>query len=217
MPMKNNILHTAASRAAGCFLFACLIFLAPLASLAAQAAPAAPAAKGSSTTRIVSEKMTYDANKNQVIFEGKVHVTRPTMEIWSDVLRVILDDSGKKSQPSSNGNTNANALGISGGKVNRIIAERNVRIQQDNKVGTCGKATYYVNDGKIVMEQDPLLVDGDNRIRGRVINYYTESGKSEVIGNVDVQFTTEDNKSPGLPGPESQGAPAGPARGESRR
>ncbi len=50
------------------------------------------------------------------------------------------------------------------------------------------------------MEQNPVIVDGDNRIRGTIINYYTESGKSEVIGNVDVQFTTDDNKKPSLSG-----------------
>lgn len=167
-----------------------LILCVPAAMARAAAAP-----KGNST-RIISEKMTYDANKNQVVFEGKVHVIRPTMEIWSEVLTVILDDKGGKSTAPAQG---ANALGA-GGKVDRIIAERNVRIKQDDKIGTCGKATYFVNANKIVMEQDPLLVDGDNRIRGRIINYYTQSGKSEVIGNVDVQFTTEDNKSPSLPG-----------------
>lgn len=173
----------------------CLFTLIPLAgAMAADAAPAPGASKGNST-RIVSEKMTYDANKNHVVFEGNVHVTRPTMEIWSDILTVVMDDSGKKNASSS-----ASSLGVSGGKVDRIIAERNVRIKQENKSGTCGKATYFVNAGKITMEQNPVLVDGDNRIRGRIINYFTESGKSEVLGNVDVQFTTDDNKSPSLPG-----------------
>ncbi len=168
----------------------CLVVLAPF--VRAEAADAAPASKGGNT-RIISEKMTHDAGKNQVVFEGKVHVIRPTMEIWSEILTVILDDSGKK-----NGANGASPLGVGGGKVDRIIAEKNVRIKQENKNGTCGKATYFVNAGKILMEQSPVLVDGDNRIRGTTINYYTESGKSEVIGNVDVQFTTDDNKKPSL-------------------
>ena len=170
------------------FLLLCLVLLSP--GVGKAAAPV----KGSKT-RITSEKMTYDANKNQVAFEGKVHVAHTTLEIWSDVLTVILDDSGKKSASSSQ-----KTLGVGGGKVDRIIAEKNVRIQQDNKSGTCGKATYYVNAGKIVMEHSPVIVDGDNRIKGRVINYFTESGRSEVLGNVDVQFTTDDNKLPVLPG-----------------
>ena len=153
----------------------------------------AHAAAKENTTRISSEKMTHDANKNQVVFEGNVHVIRPGMEIWADVLTIALDSSDKKTVSSDN------ALGA-GGKVEKIIAEKNVRIKQGNKNGTCGRATYFVSAGKIVMEHGPVLVDGDSRIRGRVINYFTQTGKSEVIGNVDVQFSMDDNNSgPVLP------------------
>ena len=173
-------------RTAICLCMTAILLFASVAGVQA-------ASSKENTTRIVSEKMIHDANKNQVVFEGKVHVVRPTMEIWADVLTVVLDSSGKKQTASST------ALG-SGGKVDKIIAEKNVRIKQDNKSGTCGKATYVVNAGKIVMEQSPVLVDGDNRIRGRVINYFTQTGRSEVIGNVDVQFSTDDDSGPALPG-----------------
>ena len=163
---------------------------------------AAPVAKGNSSTRILSEKMSYDSAKNQVVFEGKVHVIRPNMEIWSDVLTIILDNSDKKSAAGGDA-----VFGMEGGKVERIIAERNVLIKQENKSGSCGKATYFVTQGKIEMEQNPLLVDGDNRIRGQLINYYTETGRSEVIGNVDVQFNTDD-KGPSLPGLAPNAGPA---------
>ena len=177
----------------------------------ANAAEAAPAPK--SSTRITSEKVTYDTNKNQVVFEGKVHVIRPTMEIWSDALTVLLDDSGKKNTQQQN----SNALGVGGGKVEKIIAERNVRIKQENKLGTCGKATYFVNEGRIDMENNPVIVDGDNRISGKVITYYTETGRSVVTSDpqkpVVVEFTTDNNKGPALPGvPAAPDAPA-PANG----
>ena len=187
---KPGLVHAA--------IFLCVTSMLSFASVASAQA----ASPNENTTRIVSEKMTYDANKNQVIFEGKVHVVRPTMEIWSDVLTVILDSSGKK-QAAPN-----NALG-SGGKVDKIIAEKNVRIKQENKSGTCGKATYFVNAGKVIMEQSPVLIDGDNRISGRVINYFTQTGKSEVIGNVDVQFSTDDNSGPVFPGVSPASGDAG--------
>ena len=194
--------------AAALFCFSAILF----AAAPQNAAAAAPAAKSGSNTRIISDKMTYDSNKNQVIFEGKVHVTRPTMEIWSELLTVILDDSGKKSASSG-----SNALGAGGGKVERIIAEKSVRIKQESKVGTCGKATYFVNEGRILMEQNPVIVDGDNRISGKTITYYTETGRSVVTGDpgkkVEVLFSTDDNKSPVLPGVgpqgDSQNEPAG--------
>ena len=196
-------------RGASLFL---LLFLALGVSFSAtgHADAAAPAPKGNNT-RIVSEKMTYDSAKNQVLFEGKVHVTRVNMQIWSESLTLVLDNSGKKA--SSNGGTNA--LGMEGGKVERIIAEKSVRIQQDNKTGTCGRAVYHVNQGRIVMDQSPVLVDGDNRIKGRTIIYYTQSGKSEVIGDVDVQFSTDDSKSPALPSvtPGTTNGTAAPSAG----
>lgn len=171
----------------------------------------AAAPKSGSSTRIVSEKMTYDSNKNQVIFEGKVHVVRPTMEIWSELLTVILDDSGKKNDAAG-----PSALGIGGGKVERILAEKSVRIKQESKVGTCGKATYFVNENRIVMEQSPVIVDGDNRISGKIITYDTATGRSVVVGDADrkveVLFTTDDNKSPALPDVNVQsGGQSGPA------
>ncbi|GHV54500.1 hypothetical protein FACS1894206_07420 [Deltaproteobacteria bacterium] len=148
--------------------------------------------KGMSKTRVVSEKMTHDSGKNVVVFEGKVHVTRPDMEIWSETLTFLLEGAGKKTAASPDKAADKALGGMGGGKVEKIIAEKNVRFKQENKTGSCGKATYYLDLGKIVMEEEPVLVDGENRIRGRIINYYTETGISEVIGNVDVVFSTDD-------------------------
>lgn len=194
------------------FPVALFCFFAAVTGLAAPHSAGAAAARNGSSTRIVSEKMTYDSNKNQVVFEGKVHVVRPTMEIWSELLTVVLDDSGKK-----NDAVGPSALGIGGGKVERILAEKSVRIKQESKVGTCGKATYFVNENRIVMEQNPVIVDGDNRISGKVITYDTATGRSVVVGDADrkveVLFTTDDSKSPALPDVNvhsgGQGGPAG--------
>lgn len=166
-------------------------------------ANAAEAPKGTSSTRVVSDKMTYDAAKNQVVFEGKVHVTRPTMEIWSDLLTLTLENTGKK---SAGADASGSSHGLQGGKLDKIVAERNVRIQQGDRSGTSGRATYYVNEGRIVLEQNPVLIDGMNRIKGDKIVYYTETGKSDVIGRVDVQIVTSDSASPSLPGVPGQDA-----------
>lgn len=186
----------------------CLFVLAAL--VPPEHAGAADASK--SSTRITSDKVTYDTGRNQIIFEGKVHVTRPTMEIRSELLTVLLDDSGKK---KASANAASNPMGAGGGKVDRIIAEKNVRITQENKVGTCGKATYFVTEGRILMDQEPVIVDGESRISGKTITYYTETGRSVVTSDpkkpVEVIFPTDDSKSPDIPGvgPSSQKEPAG--------
>lgn len=197
------------NRAGSAFFRKCLCLSAVLALAGLFFFPdhsgAAATPKGGNT-RIIAEKMTYESTKNRVIFEGAVHVTRPDMQIWSEILTLILDNSGGKTSSGTGGD---NPLGMEGGKVERIIAEKNVRIKQDDKTGTCGRATYYVTNAKIVMEQNPVLIDGDNRIKGRVINYYPDSGRSEVIGNVDVQFTTTSDAPPATPdsGSEEKAAP----------
>ena len=171
--------------AAGCALLLCVALVLPPQMCAAAASPITNGEK----TRIVSEKMVYDSVKQQVHFEGGVHVTRQDIEIWSDKLIMEME---KNEKPSSK----ENMLGMRGGKLEKIIAEGNVRIRQEGKQGTCGKATYIVNESKIVMEQSPLIVDGENRMRGRIINFFTVTGRSEVIGDVDMQFSTDTVKAP---------------------
>lgn len=179
----------------------CLLALAAFIPAEYAGAAAVPPAAPKSSTRITSDKVTYDTGKNQVVFEGKVHVTRPTMEIRSELLTVLLDDSGKK---KASADASSNPLGAGGGKVDRIIAERGVRITQENKVGTCGKATYFVAEGRILMEQNPVIMDGESRISGKTITYYTETGRSVVTSDpnkpVEVIFPTDDSKSPDLLG-----------------
>lgn len=198
IPHRRTILFTLT----GVFCLFALTAIVPAENADAAAAP-------NNSTRITSDKVTYDTGKNQVVFEGKVHVIRPTMEIWSELLTVLLDNSGKKKTPAD---TASSPLGDGGGKVDRIIAERNVRIAQENKVGTCGKATYFVTEGRILMDQDPVIVDGESRISGKTITYYTETGRSVVTSDskkpVEVIFPTDDNKSPDIPsvGPSSQKA-----------
>ena len=170
----------------GIVFFLCLYALCGF----SKQAIAAAAPKTGTPTRVISEKMTYDAVKQIVIFEGKVHVTRLDMQLWADKLTMHMDESGKKTSRS-------NAMGMGTGKVERIVAENNVRIEQGDKRGSCGRATYYMDRGKVVMEQNPVVHDGPNQIRGRVINYFTESGHSEVLGNVDVRIITDDDKATG--------------------
>ncbi len=165
-------------------------------------------------TRITSERMQYDAANQRVIFEGKVHVIRPDFQLWSEKLTVMLEKETKQDKHKRQGNgTVSPAMGMEAGQVERIIAERNVRMQQEDKSGTCGKATYIAADGKIIMEQNPVVNDGPNQIRGQIINYYTRDNRSEVIGSVDVRFVTDDKGETHSPlsgkpkNPEANGQP----------
>lgn len=171
------------------FLF---LLTVPAASFAAEP-KGAPVA-----TNIQADRMQYDAASQRVIFEGNVHVKRPDFELWSAKLTVFLDKSNK---PAKAADTDANGtkpamgtMGMDAGDIDRIVAEKNVRMQQDTKVGTSGKATYTASDGKLVMEDSPLIVDGSNRIEGRIINFYTRENRSDVVDGVKATFVTTDKK-----------------------
>ncbi len=172
------------------FTALCLLLLLPV---------AAPAAQSKNTpTTITAERMRYDASGQTVVFAGDVHVKRPDFELWAAKITVYLE---KKTGGASE-SPEAKTLGVETGQINRIVAENTVRMRQGIRTGTCGKATYTMADGKVVMEQNPLINDGNgNEIGGRVINFYTREGRSDVVGGVSASFsTTETLESPLTPG-----------------
>lgn len=149
-------------------------------------------------TNIQADRMQYDAASQRVIFDGNVHVKRPDFDLWSAKLTVFLDKSNKPAKAAdadANGTKPAmGTMGMDAGDIDRIVAEKNVRMQQGTKVGTSGKATYTASDGKLVMEDSPLIVDGSNRIEGRIINFYTRENRSDVVDGVKATFVTTDKK-----------------------
>lgn len=138
-------------------------------------------------TTIQSGRMNYDANAQTVVFIGNVHVTRPDFELWSDKMTVYLENSGNA------GATEGVAQGMEAGDINRIVAEKNVRLKSEDREGVCNKATYYAKDDRFVMEGSPRLWDSkQSTITGGTIIHYLSSNKSEVVNNAGVTFYAPD-------------------------
>lgn len=141
-------------------------------------------------TRITSDKLTYSADKQQAIFETKVHVQRPDFELWANRLVVYLKPSPKTGD-SKKGSV---PEGMAGGDVDRLEAIGNVRMASEpNRSGTCSKAIYTASDGVLRMEGDPRISDGENTVTGEVIRYFTRENRSEVQGGkkrVEAVFST---------------------------
>lgn len=146
-------------------------------------------------TKITSEKMRYEEGGSKVVFEGKVHVTRPDMQLWSRVLTVYLAQEPNKSKK---------ATPVSGepGKIEKIVAEDDVRMLRDGKEGFCGRATYLAKQDMLIMERSPKLIDGSNSITGRRIKLYLKDNRSEVEGGpsrqVEAVFFTDKADEEGL-------------------
>ncbi len=213
-----------------------LTFSAPVSAMAADAKPA-NAVRRDVPTAVKSDRMQYDAKGQVVVFEGAVYVQRPDFEMWADRITLHLkkkaakpgkenaggetaQGSGQSAQPGQSGQAgqagNPASAGVSGmdaGEVDRIVAERNVRMKRDNRTGECEKATYTVDNAVMVMEGNPVLHEGDNSIKGEVITFYTRENRSEVRGStsqrVQAVFTSSGNVNPLG---ESKGEDKGAAR-----
>ncbi|EPR30696.1 OstA family protein [Alkalidesulfovibrio alkalitolerans DSM 16529] len=176
-----------------------VVFGAPL-SASAQAA----AASESVPTRITADKLTYSQERDTVIFEGQVHVVRGEMQIWSDKLTGYLTpkDGAKEGTGPS--------LAAEDAEIRTVVAVGNVRMLHQGREGFSGKATFVVADGVLTMEDNPVIVDGPNRVVGEVIRFYSKTNRSEVLGGKKrveaVFFTTGDEFAPARPTPQGQNA-----------
>lgn len=122
----------------------------------------------------------------------------PNIEIWADRITVYLKPpkgDAQKKEGRKGGSCRNGAV-----DVDRIVAERNVRMKSENRNGTCAKATYTMDDGVLLMEGDPRLTDGENTVTGETIKYFTEENRSEVMGGskkrVEAVFSGSKNSSP---------------------
>ena len=152
-------------------------------------------------TDVTAMRMNYDAGKNQVVFEGGVKVVRPDFALDADKLTIYLQNSPKAKENTAAENDPLTGMG--GGEVDRLVAQGNVHMRKDGRTGDCGRATYYVKRELLVMEENPVLHDGENNIRGQVINFYIAENRSEVVGGkgTPVRATFKSSEKGGKTGP----------------
>jgi hypothetical protein len=69
--------------------------------------------------------------------------------------------------------------------INKIIATGNVRIVQDQRSATAGLAEVYPNDDFILLDEDPILYQGDITIdgTGAQLKIYRGNGRVEWVGD----------------------------------
>ena len=166
------------------FLGSCLLAL----TLAAASAPAFAASSplggndSKAPVRVTADTMTYEPDKNIVVFSGNVEVTRENFRMWSAKLTMYM-----KEQKSSGGNREANSANsgldaMKTGDLDRIVAEKNVRFRMDTKSGTAQKATWLADREELVLEGNPVLLDGQNSVTGNRIRYFVRVNRSQVEG-----------------------------------
>lgn len=122
---------------------------------------------------IQADSMSYSPSGKEVIFKGNVKVTRQDVTISAATITIHL--SGKSQ-------AGPGVAAMDPGAIQKIVASGGVRINYQGKLGNCAVATYHVHEGLLVMEGNPSLQDGPNRIKGHTIKFNLKQNRSEVLG-----------------------------------
>ena len=109
-------------------------------------------------TVITSEKLTFDYNRQYALFENEVVVVDPRLTLYADKMIVRFDEDNK---------------------ADRIVAEGNVIIVQDDKRARAREAEYKVADGEITLSGEPMVMSGKNIFTAEVMRFWRDENRMQ--------------------------------------
>ena len=117
-----------------------------------------------SEINITANKMEVFESEGVVMFTGKVFGVKEDFKVWCDRMYVyyITTQEGKK-------------------KINKIIALGRVIIEKGKWKAYAGKAVYFKNQEKLVLEETPKVWHDKNLVEGDIVIIYFNEDKSEVL------------------------------------
>ena len=117
-----------------------------------------------SEINITANKMEVFESEGIVMFTGKVFGVKEDFKVWCDRMYVyyITTQEGKK-------------------KINKIIALGRVIIEKGKWKAYAGKAVYFKNQEKLVLEETPKVWHDKNLVEGDIVIIYFNEDKSEVL------------------------------------
>lgn len=116
----------------------------------------APAAAGGPETVITSRRLDFDYPRKTAVFEGDVVVTDERVVIKADQMTAVFS---------------------AGNQPEMITAVGNVRIEQEDRVATCDRATYSVKSGLLVLTGRPVVKRGAEIMSGSRIIFSRDDDK----------------------------------------
>lgn len=118
----------------------------------------------SQPVKITSEQLEADDQSGTFIFKGDVQAQQGEVFIYAKKMTVSYVQGEKR-------------------QIETVVAEGDVRIVQLNRVATGGKATLYHKEGRIVLSDEPRVVQGENTVEGERIIVYLNDNRSIVEGS----------------------------------
>ena len=157
-------------------------------------------------TVIFSDTMDIDSGKNLAVFTGNVKVEDQELKIDCHKMTIYLEDTAKEGEE---GKTAPEGQDIKKSKgVSKIFCEGDVVIvrkppenetDKEEPKANAGKAEYDVKEGKIVLSENPILMQGEQKIVGDKITVFRDTEKMIVEGGKQgaKMFLKSDTLNPG--------------------
>ena len=128
-----------------------------------QAAPGSHTGTSNLPITIKSNDLAADNKGKTAIFSGKVVAKQGDVTIFCDRMTVYYGDTQ--------------------GDVDKIEADGNVRIVQENRTGLSAHAVYESKLGKITLTGgNPKVMQGADTVTGEIITYFVDEERSNVSG-----------------------------------
>lgn len=143
-------------RKSSVFTLLCLL----LTALSAWAA--AVGERGSQPLQIKSDELVTDSAARTATFTGRVTARQADITMYTDKMVITYSDKSKE--------------------VEKVEAFGNVRISQGNRLAQAGHAVYDSKAGKIILDANPKMFQGENVVTGKVITYFVDDQRSVVTG-----------------------------------
>jgi lipopolysaccharide export system protein LptA len=119
--------------------------------------------------KITADRMTYVEKDRKVTFSGNVQAEHEGLHLWAATLSAFFTEGGAGAKDMSD-------------NIERIVADGGVKMKKEKSEGSCRTLTYFVKDGVLRMEGEPVLSDGANTVSGDVIKFFVKDNRSEVLG-----------------------------------
>lgn len=196
-----------------CWLAIAVCSLGPGAEPAAPSAPAAPATPPVPTViESGTAEMVSTEKESTFTFQNNVTVTATNMKLLCDQLVVVARRTGDPAATVGNPE-----------KFKSLVATGNVRIIQNDREATCGRAEVFPDQDKVVLSENPRVkIHGDDQVvTGPRMELYRGERRAVVLSDEksrpklflpplkDLGYEKEVKKKKSAPAPEGA-EPAGP-------
>ena len=123
-------------------------------------------------TVVTADKLTFDYIKKFALFEGRVQVNDPRLQLSADRLTIVFTEDGG---------------------AQTIKAEGKVLLTQGDKKARSDVAVYDVPTGKIVLSGGPpQVMQGRNILEGEVITFWRDQQRLECMPRARLVVYSED-------------------------